>query len=147
MCAWVADWWHAAQKSGKPCSGCPICTMGGKPMCACKSLATMYPEIAADWDYERNADLMAPDGVSKLTPDTCSPYSEQKVWWFHTCPHGNEFYWQLQVHYRTTGGRDQRPSYRFLRCGEKPRTVKWKKAGDTVANACKFCKNRPKAAK
>ena len=36
------------------------------------SLAEKYPEIAKDWDYEKNGEL---------TPDMVSAHSGQKVWW------------------------------------------------------------------
>lgn len=37
-----------------------------------QSLAEVFPEVAAEWDYEKNGDD---------TPDTVSPKSGKKVWW------------------------------------------------------------------
>jgi len=46
-----------------------------------KSLATVCPEIAIEWDYDKN------DG---LTPDLFTSYSQQKVWWI--CPLGHSYH-------------------------------------------------------
>lgn len=38
------------------------------------SLATLCPELARQWDHERNA---------PLTPDNVTPTSNYKVWWMN----------------------------------------------------------------
>lgn len=53
-------------------------------------LATIYPDIAKQWDYERNGDL---------TPDKVFPSSNKKVWW--KCDKGH--YWQTAPNSRTSG--------------------------------------------
>ena len=55
------------------------------------SLADNYPEIAAEWDYERNAPLL---------PSEVTFASNKKVWWkCRTC--GNV--WQTRISQRTRG--------------------------------------------
>lgn len=44
------------------------------------SLATKYPEIAAEWDYEKN---------SPLTPNVVPAHSGKKAWWI--CPKGHSY--------------------------------------------------------
>ncbi len=49
--------------------GCPYCS--NKKACKCNSLQTRCPEIAAEWDYSRNA----------KTPDNYLAGSRAIVWW------------------------------------------------------------------
>jgi transposase-like protein len=57
-----------------------------------KSLATLNPELAAQWDSEKNG---------KLTPGDVTPGSGQKVWWVcPVCGHG----WAAYVYSRAGGG-------------------------------------------
>lgn len=46
--------------------------IGHKECIGCNSLANLFPEIAKDWDYERNGDL---------TPRDVTPYSNRIVYW------------------------------------------------------------------
>ena len=50
-------------------SGCPCCS--GRKACTCNSLQSLFPEVAAEWDYTRNTG----------TPDECPAHSHRKVWW------------------------------------------------------------------
>ena len=52
-------------------NGCPICS-GKKVLPGYNDLATAYPEIAKEWDYEKN---------NTLTPQKVSKKSHKKVWW------------------------------------------------------------------
>lgn len=68
-------------------------------MCAGKAvipgegdLATLFPKLASQWDWEKNG---------ALTPDTLSPYSNRKVWW--NCEKGHSY--QAAVAARTHRGR------------------------------------------
>ena len=62
--------------------GCPYCSHRRfKDL----SLASLYPEMAKDWDYAKND--------KELSPDTISPNSEKLVWW--KCEHGVE--WRQNV--------------------------------------------------
>ena len=54
------------------------------------SLASSYPEVAAEWDYDKN------DGLS---PDQFTPSSNTKVWW--TCQNGHS--WKASINHRTNG--------------------------------------------
>lgn len=51
--------------------GCPYCA-GKKVLIGYNDLETFYPEVASDWNYERNG---------TLTPTTVTYASNKKVWW------------------------------------------------------------------
>ena len=68
-------------------AGCPVCT-GRKVVPGENDLASHYPEIAAEWDTEKN---------QPLTPDQVSVYSNRRVWW--KCALGHE--WKTAVYTRT----------------------------------------------
>lgn len=54
-------------------SGCPYC--GSKKLCIHNNFAAKYPQLASEWDYNRNI----------ITPDLCSPgTNKEKYWW--KCP-------------------------------------------------------------
>ena len=61
--------WHARVKDMFTGSGCPCCT--GHQICKCNSLQSLHPELAAEWDYNRN----------QGTPADYSAGSGKKVWW------------------------------------------------------------------
>ena len=48
---------------------CPCCS--GRKACTCNSLQSLFPEVAAEWDYTRNLS----------TPADYATYSNSKVWW------------------------------------------------------------------
>ena len=55
-------------------SGCPSCT--GKTVINGKNdLATLHPDVAATWNYQKNTDI---------TPDSVSSGSNRRLWWL--CP-------------------------------------------------------------
>ena len=64
-------------------------------------LATAYPELVAEWDFERNGDL-GPDGIVSG--------SARRVWW--RCGRGHT--WQISA-YSRTGGADRGCPY----CGDR----------------------------
>ena len=66
-------------------SGCPCCS--GHRACICNSLESLFPEVAADWDYGRNTG----------TPADYPAGSGSKVWW-HTSRRGS---FQVKVKDRT----------------------------------------------
>ena len=72
-----------AGRSGRPRANgerCPVCA--GKVVIPGENdLATLYPEIAAQWDGEKNGEL---------TAEMVSPYSNRKAWW--RCREGHS--WQ-----------------------------------------------------
>lgn len=68
-------------------SGCPYCT-GRKVLAGFNDLATVYPEIAAQWHPEKNGEL---------TPDMVTAGSKKRVWWI--CADGHV--WRAIVCSRT----------------------------------------------
>lgn len=72
-------------------SGCPYCS-GLKAINGQTDLKTTFPEIAKEWDYEKNLEL---------TPDTVKPFSHQKVWW--RCPEGHSY--KREISGRTSSGK------------------------------------------
>ena len=68
-------------------SGCPYCT-GKKAIPGETDLVTLFPEIAAEWDREKNGDL---------DPGSTSSYSHDKIWWKCAFGHG----YQSAIYSRT----------------------------------------------
>lgn len=52
-------------------SGCPVCC-GKQVIPGINDLQTMYPDLAAEWDFEKNGTLL---------PNAISPHSNRKVCW------------------------------------------------------------------
>lgn len=73
----------------RSCS-CPCCT-NRVAVKGVNDLATTRPEIAAEWDYERNGELKPTDVVAG---------SSKRIWW--RCPEGHE--WQAIIYRRKAGG-------------------------------------------
>lgn len=68
-------------------SGCVYCS-GQQRLTGFNDFASLHPEVAAEWDSERNG---------SLTPHQIASGSSQKVWW--KCPKGHSY--QTTVHART----------------------------------------------
>lgn len=85
--------WQATinnRSNGKSCPECAQERRNAKKRSAEKGvndLATLFPEIAKTWNYERN---------TMYSPSDLKPYSEVKVWW--KCERGHE--WESTVHNR-----------------------------------------------
>lgn len=73
----------------RSCS-CPCCT-NRVAVEGVNDLATTHPEVATEWDYERNGELKPTDVVAG---------SSKRVWW--RCPEGHE--WQAIIYRRKAGG-------------------------------------------
>ena len=71
--------------------GCPCCC--GRQVSVTNSLATVAPEIAAQWHPTLNGTTTANDVVSQ---------SNQKVWW--KCPEGPDHEWEARPADRVGGG-------------------------------------------
>lgn len=69
-------------------SGCPYCS-GRYAISGENDLATKFPLIAEEWNYDRNI----------IMPSEVKPYSHKKVWW--RCSKGHE--WQSTISNRTGG--------------------------------------------
>ncbi len=81
--------WEAPvfSRTGKQKSGCPYCS-GYRVWAGYNDLATTHPEIAAEWDFEKNGDLK-PTSISKS-------YRERVFW---KCAEGHR--WQTTPYART----------------------------------------------
>lgn len=77
---------------------CPYCA-GRLPVPNETDLATIYPNIAAEWHPTKNIGLKDGFGRNISTPDKVSVASNQKVWW--QCEHGHE--WASIVANRSKG--------------------------------------------
>lgn len=66
-------------------------------------LATIYPNVAEEWDYGANAGRLDGHGNDISTPDKVSPCSNQKVHW--TCRSCNHK-WAAVISKRTARGQD-----------------------------------------
>ena len=71
-------------------SGCPYCA-GKRTVPGENDLATLYPEIAKEWDREANG---------AMAPERTAPCSNQKVFW--RCPTGHSY--AMRVALRTKRG-------------------------------------------
>lgn len=81
---WEASICNRTRKTG---NGCPYCS-GHKPIIGENDLATLLPEIAREWNHERNGEM---------TPEMFTIGSSKKVWW--KCGLGHE--WQAIINNRT----------------------------------------------
>lgn len=77
--------WEAKIKKRTMGWGCPICS--NYKTVKSNTLAHLFPEIAKDWNYDRN----------ESTPEKIRATSGKKVWW--KCGCGNE--WEATVRKRT----------------------------------------------
>lgn len=80
--------WQAPVYSRTGGAGCPFCK--GKRVGQNNDLASLYPELAAQWDAEKNA---------PLTPEAVTAGSQRLVWWH--CEKGHS--WRAQVRSRVSG--------------------------------------------
>lgn len=72
--------WHAGvQSRARMGCGCPVCR-GRRIIAGYNDLQTKRPEIAAEWDLEKNA---------PLRPDAVAVSSQKRVWW--RCAAGHSF--------------------------------------------------------
>lgn len=83
--------WNARVADRSAGIGCPACA--GKAVAAGRTdLATVNPELAAEWDYMKNGELM---------PQMVVGGSNKKVWWkCKVCSHS----WKTDVYSRHTAG-------------------------------------------
>lgn len=63
--------WEATINSRTSGTSCPYCA-GKRVISGMNDLLTVRPEIAAEWNFEKNY---------PLTPDRVSAYSNKRVWW------------------------------------------------------------------
>src|SRR5262249_16466498 len=72
-------------------TGCPFCA--GRRGSETNSIATLFPDIAAQWHPTKNGDT---------TPDKVAVGSHLNVWW--KCPKGPDHEWQATITNRTRIG-------------------------------------------
>ena len=82
--------WQAQVKSRVAGCGCPVCA-NREVFSAENSLATTFPQLAAQWHPSRN---------QPLQPTQVAPGTRKRVWW--QCEKGHE--WRAAVSSRTSGG-------------------------------------------
>jgi hypothetical protein len=82
---WEARVYHRAVQG----IGCPFCS--GRYITFERSLAALFPEIAAEWHPTKN---------EPLKPEQVGPTSSKKIWW--NCKNGHE--WTSEIRNRTTYG-------------------------------------------
>lgn len=73
-------------------AGCPAC--GGRQLSKTNSLATRYPEIAAQWHPSRNG--------TRTPADVISTSSVDRAWWI--CGEGPDHEWETVIRTRTVAG-------------------------------------------
>ncbi|MBO5286035.1 MAG: hypothetical protein J6B16_03975 [Clostridia bacterium] len=81
--------WDAIIAARNKGTGCPVCA-GKKVLVGINDLATVNPQLAKEWNYEKN-------GNSK--PEVVTAGSGKKVWW--RCSKGHE--WQSTIAHRNNG--------------------------------------------
>ena len=86
-CQYGHEWQaHIARRTGTRSSGCPVCKKR-LPDKDSNNLAVEYPDIAAEWDYEKNI----------KRPEDYRPHSNEIVWW--KCQRGHS--WSARINDRT----------------------------------------------
>ena len=63
--------WQSTINNRRKGNGCPYCS-GLYAIKGVNDLATVFPALALEWDYDKNAEL---------SPDKVKPRSSQRVWW------------------------------------------------------------------
>ncbi|MBR6046111.1 MAG: zinc-ribbon domain-containing protein [Ruminococcus sp.] len=81
--------WNAAISNRAMGRGCPFCS-GNKVLSGYNDLATKRPDIAKQWNYDKNGALSPSDFLSN---------SNKQVWW--VCEKGHE--WQAKINNRVNG--------------------------------------------
>lgn len=82
--------WEASPNNRSKGVGCPACS-GRVPRIGENDFKTLYPELAKEWNYEKNENMV---------PEHYLPKSGKKVWW--KCSEcGNQ--WQTAIRNRTNG--------------------------------------------
>lgn len=81
--------WLAAIYSRQKGTGCPYCS-GRFAIKGKNDLQTLNPSISAEWNYEKNGDLLPSDFMAN---------SGKRVWW--KCSKGHE--WQATISHRNNG--------------------------------------------
>ena len=89
-CAFGHEWQSPVFSRTCQQHGCPYCA--GKKIPEGLSFKEIYPDIAKEWNYEKNAQLL---------PENYQPKSHVSVWW--KCEKGHE--WRAAIKSRAEGGK------------------------------------------
>lgn len=81
--------WKSAISNRADGCGCPYCS-GRRAVRGYNDFLTLHPELASEWDYEKNTGIYPFDVLE---------YSNQKVWWKCSKGHG----WKAAICNRTAG--------------------------------------------
>lgn len=82
--------WYAAPESTLMGTGCPVCA-GKMVLVGVNDLLTTHPDVAKEWNYERNGEL---------SPNQVSYGSHKKVWWkCRMC----DYEWEALISSRSQG--------------------------------------------
>ena len=98
-CLACGNEWQATVFRRNEGSGCPYCN-GQIAVSGKTDLLTTNPELAKEWDYEKNKGLKNGLGLDISTPDRVKELSGQAVWW--KCEKGHS--WKAIISDRTKGG-------------------------------------------
>ena len=89
-CSVCSHEWSATASARSNGLGCPVCA-GQKVRTGYNDLLTLYPELASEWNYERNL---------SLRPEEVRPRTHRKAWWkCRTCAHE----WEAEIKSRVSG--------------------------------------------
>ena len=77
--------WRAIIANRNKGNGCPVCA-GLKLVKGCNDLLTAFPNIAAEWDHDKNGGLL---------PEDFYYGSTKKAWW--RCAKGHSWYSQIRL--------------------------------------------------
>lgn len=88
--------WQATINSRTSGIGCPFCA-GQRSIEGETDLQTLYPDLAKEWNYEKNKDLKDGFGKDISMPSSISAHSNIRVWWKGTCGHE----WDMKIIDRT----------------------------------------------
>ncbi len=82
--------WEAQIGNRYAGTNCPYCSRKTGKLCYCKSLEFLRPDLALEWDYEKN----------DLKPSEISSGSHKKVWW--KCKENHV--WLTKIYHRVVSG-------------------------------------------
>jgi hypothetical protein len=90
LCPKCGHEWEASPNNRSKGVGCPCCS-GRVPKIGTNDFQTLFPNIAAEWDFEKN---------SPYSPSEFLPYSGKKMWWKckNCC-----FEWNTEIRNRSNG--------------------------------------------
>lgn len=80
------QWQAAIGDRTRQDTGCPFCNVGRS--CEHYNLLKLYPDLMAEWDFERNT----------ISPENVTPGSNTQIWW--RCKNNQSHQWRTTVYSR-----------------------------------------------